>query len=137
MNRTPLLLVNTASVEGRGMRIALDYDGTVTEDEDSWELFVRLFQNAGHEIRIVTFRSYEDLTQDLEDFATRNNLAVMFTAREAKQAFCKQLGWEPDVWIDDTPSLIVNPSEWTTKQLTDWKASVGLSKSVKEAIQGE
>lgn len=117
------------------MRIALDYDGTVTEDPDLWSEFVLRALIGNHDVRIVTFRAFTDASPDLTYFAERHNISIVYTGREAKKPFCRQIGWEPDVWIDDTPDLIVTGSDWSIEEYETWQAS--LQKSIKEAVQGE
>lgn len=108
------------------MRIALDYDGTVTEERKGWSLFVQLFRNIlGHEIKIVTFRAYDEVTTDLLDFAKANNLEIICTGRIAKHQFCIDIGWDPDVWIDDSPALIDHQDkEWTKEQVDAWRKTL-------------
>lgn len=112
------------------MKIALDYDGTVTESFDLWASFVSLFREGGHDVRIVTFRGPEDSTNDLVDFAEYCDIPIIFTSRVAKKIHCQNIGWEPTIWIDDTPSLITNPSEWTDEELVAWRSEVGIVESV-------
>lgn len=108
------------------MKIALDYDGTVTEDVQLWTWFVSAVKHRGHDIRVVTFRSGDELTQDLFDFAEVCGIEIIFTGRVLKQKFCKeQMNWEPDVWIDDSPALIGHDDGvWEKEKLDAWKESL-------------
>lgn len=95
------------------MRIALDWDDTWTRDNVFWAAFVHSAIRKGHEVRIVTFRrpsGIPEIEQELKAF-TLDNLPVIATNHVSKRAACRALGWEPQVWIDDMPELIVNPPE--------------------------
>lgn len=106
------------------MHIALDYDGTVTEDPDGWANFIGLMRQRGHRITIVTFRKPEEETADLRWFAGTNLTPIVFTARHPKKEWCDARGIKIDVWIDDEPSLIINKSDWSDQQYEEWKKSI-------------
>lgn len=117
------------------MKIALDYDGTVTEDPECWHKFVELFQKDGHDIRIVTFRKYDEITSDLRWFADTANIPIVCTERTLKQAFCRSIGWEPDIWIDDSPALIGHDDGvWSEEKLSKWREQT-LSNRVFEKLE--
>lgn len=91
------------------MKVAIDFDDTITLDEAMWTRIILIMLNKGHEVRVVTFRDLdygnEDLWEFLEGFAGR--VPVVFTAGNPKAPFClEHEGWEPDVWIDDNPHWI-------------------------------
>lgn len=90
------------------MRIALDWDDTVTRDPVMWLQFIRLALERHHDIRIVTMR-YERELDDIREFLKRHDvfINIIATGREQKRPFCEELGWIPSVWIDDTPEYIV------------------------------
>lgn len=94
------------------MKIALDYDRTFTADPAFWERFVKMAKEAGHDVRIVTYR-YEDASRyEGTDFATNNDdiivdafmldIPIVFTNHQAKQEH-----WKADIWIDDNPKTIL------------------------------
>lgn len=87
------------------MRIALDYDDTITRDVEAWMYFIDLFKARGHEITIVTMRSEEEALSIHHEILKR--CKVIATARHAKLKFCNELGRFFDVWIDDNPYFIV------------------------------
>lgn len=88
------------------MIIALDYDGTYTEDPDLWISFIDLIKMRRHSVTFVTFRddngNYKN--DDIRRDAKRNNIDIVYTAGKQKSDCFKA-----DVWIDDMPILI--PSE--------------------------
>jgi hypothetical protein len=107
------------------MKIALDYDGTVTEDSELWASFVINAVRKGHEVRVVTFRKHEDLTRDMQWFAeAAGDIPLVFTGRVPKKDYCASIGWEPDIWIDDNPELILHPTEWSEEDYKEWQDSL-------------
>lgn len=84
------------------MRIALDYDDTITRDETLWRAFIDLAKTRGHSVAIVTSRSPDYENSDLELFARAMNLGIVYASHKPKR-----LAYEADVWIDDMPETIV------------------------------
>ena len=97
------------------MKIALDYDGTFTEDPKLWLKFIDMCQLRDHEIFVVTFRG-DDTPIDHE-----LPIKVYYTAARPKRQWMENLGVKVDVWIDDYPELIVQESDWTTEDRERWK----------------
>ena len=87
------------------MRIALDYDGTFTEDPDMWEDFIQACEIRGHSVSIVTMR-YDHEDEHLLDF----KIPIIYTGRRAKKVFCNLNKIFFDVWIDDSPEWLFNDS---------------------------
>jgi hypothetical protein len=87
------------------LTIALDYDGTYTADPDLWLAFILNAQSRGHEVILVTMRTFEEL----ENIDPRLD-GVIFrrvpTARAAKMKFCESFDIRPDIWIDDQPHFL-------------------------------
>lgn len=102
------------------MRIALDFDGTYTEDPEFWNGFIIAAQRKDHTVQIVTFRE-KDTPLPNEDWFRDIGVLVFYTAREAKKRYMDRMGLAIDIWIDDNPDLICNPSEWTDDQYRLWK----------------
>lgn len=96
------------------MKIALDYDGTYTEDPVLWNKFIDLLQLRDHEVMIVTFRG-DDTPIDHEV-----PIPVYYTAARPKREFMNDIGITIDVWIDDYPELIVHESSWTPLDRELW-----------------
>lgn len=88
------------------MKIALDFDDTYTLAPKFWNGFIEDALDAGHEVRIVTFRK-STMTDPALDWLAQQ-IPVIFTEYQQKRAFCKHIGWEPDIWIDDSPEFIVD-----------------------------
>ena len=88
------------------MRIALDFDDTVTLDPLFWTEFVRLARLHGHSVTIVTIRHQGWDNSDILGFATDLGVAVVCTDGEQKST-----RHTADVWIDDSPVMIPNYSQ--------------------------
>lgn len=86
------------------MKIALDWDGTVTRDINFWYKFVQMCKESGHDVRIVTMRYEREIDEEMRAF----EIPIICTAREQKRTFLRELGWLADIWIDDTPEFIVD-----------------------------
>lgn len=84
--------------------IALDYDHTFTVDPEGWRQFVRLFQERGHTISIVTAR-HDNFAEKIED--APDGCKVYYTRRLAKRLWLAMRGIEIDIWIDDDPLHII------------------------------
>lgn len=88
------------------MNIGLDYDDTITADEQLWELFVHAARGRGHDVRIVTFRFANPSTyvnDDVYRVAERFGIPVIFCNGVQKDEVTTSLGFPVDVWIDDFP----------------------------------
>lgn len=109
------------------MNIGLDFDGTFTEDPESWHVFIDLFKNKGHSIFLITMRHPEEANRAMKDLSKK--IPVVFTGRKAKQAFVgdnfkahfwkeETKKWETEdrngmainVWIDDNPLWVLTDS---------------------------
>lgn len=83
------------------MKIALDYDGTITKDVGFWDAFISLAGSHGHEVVIVTKR----FDSDEERIELFPNIKKIYTSHEAKIFHVKNEGI--DIWIDNNPFDIV------------------------------
>lgn len=83
------------------LSIALDFDGTVTADQAMWAAIVQIIKNYGHTVTIVTMRSNNGKTQDIELFAADCGISVVYCAHQPKRKV-----FQADIWIDDMPELI-------------------------------
>lgn len=102
------------------MKIALDYDGTYTASPDFWDHVIGIAIDCGHDIRIVTARSP---TLDVIDEPHLEDLKILYCDGVAKRFACMHFhDFEPDVWIDDSPTNIDNNSVATKEWLMEWRA---------------
>jgi len=94
------------------MIIALDIDETYTEDTTLWDHFIRVAQNKGHEVIVVTMRHESELDDEYADRLKEQGLKIYCSARSQKREYMMSL--EPkifvDVWIDDCPEAICDGS---------------------------
>lgn len=88
------------------LKIALDYDDCYTEAPGIWAEMVRLFQSAGHEVKMVTWRT-PDNKADIEDAADFLGVDVIYCSGKAKMK-C----YAADIWIDDSPYAVVCHAKW-------------------------
>jgi hypothetical protein len=92
------------------MIIALDYDGTFTEDPALWERFIFTAEMRDHRIVAVTMRyQSEGIDPKFLSFIGEEN--VFFTGRMAKKPFMANLGIHPSIWIDDHPQSVFMDAE--------------------------
>ncbi len=80
------------------MQIALDYDGTYTEDPEFWEEVKSLADFFGHSIFFVTKRGPNNKGE-----IPVGDWQVHYCDRKAKVEYCKLKDIEVNVWIDDDP----------------------------------
>lgn len=119
------------------MNIALDFDGTYTEDTTLWNRFIKEAQRRNHRVFLVTFRApeHESLNQDMFDYLKSMKVPLIFTNRVPKRAFTESMGLSIDIWIDDNPDLIIQASEWSKEDYDKW--AQGEAKRAKEAMAAQ
>jgi len=75
------------------MKIAIDFDRTITTDPELWMSFANAARQRGHEVTIVTSRS-----PDLPCFAGECGFPIIYCSFTAKRKH-----YQADIWIDDDP----------------------------------
>jgi len=106
------------------MKIALDYDGTYNRDKAFWTQFIENAHDREHEIFIVTYRHPElDHHEDFDLLKAWMKVETIFTDGNPKRAFCEELGHKFDIWIDDRPESVSEPSAWgpDDPRLAEWR----------------
>ncbi len=99
------------------MRIALDFDETFDKDPHLWSEFVTNCKMRGHIVMFVTMR-YPTEVDDIEGYANRLDIPVIYTSRKQKRGYCSLVhNFFPDVWIDDSPEFIVDKTVYKEKDL--------------------
>jgi len=78
------------------MRIALDFDNTITRDPDLWSAFVGLALSRGHEVKIVTSR-HPGLPVPIINCP----IEIIYCSFTAKRKH-----YDADVYIDDDPKHV-------------------------------
>ncbi len=105
------------------MLIAIDYDGTYTEDPVMWLSMILMMKRCGHKVICVTMRTPEEcesIDPNLEAVVE----AIIATGREAKAKFAAEAGFKPDIWIDDNPMWLYTNAAPAKKESV--LATVGL-----------
>lgn len=82
------------------MIIALDWDGTYTEDRELWNAFIHLAESRGHTIIIDTLRHEHEVCDDPP-------VKVYYTGHQGKAEYLAKKGIKPNIWIDDNPVRIL------------------------------
>lgn len=93
---------------------AVDYDGTFTSAPNEFIDFIRALQLAGHSVFIVTMRYPTEVNGELGsiDHRLRDMLVpVVCTSRTAKKDYCRKLGINIHVWMDDHPEAVFLDAE--------------------------
>jgi len=88
------------------MIIAIDYDGTFTEDPNLWKLFIENARSHGHTVYCVTIREEKFGGQVVKDAIGSLVNGIYFTNGEMKEKYMFQQGICVNVWIDDCPGMI-------------------------------
>lgn len=88
-------------------KIAMDFDDTFTLAPDVWSRVIdTLILDGNFDVCFVTFRFQNGPNEDINFWAERLDIPVIYTEGRQKAEVCAKLGWIPDVWIDDMPILI-------------------------------
>jgi hypothetical protein len=88
------------------MRIAIDFDETLTADAALWRGFVDLCRAGGHNVICVTARRGTDENREtLGEWMESHGLTipVFFTSLGSKVDYMTKAGLKVDIWIDDDP----------------------------------
>lgn len=89
------------------MLISLDYDDTYTEDPDLWLTFVKHAQARNHTVILCTMR-YPEEGHDIDPRLLAIIDQVVYTRRQQKKQYLRNIGLSPHVWIDDSPHFITD-----------------------------
>lgn len=102
------------------LKIAMDYDETFNADKQMWATIIKFMIANGCDVRFVTFRhehpatfSNEDILQDSDKL----NIPIIFCEGVQKRAVTERKGFNPDIWIDDSPEFIPNEVELSNQLL--------------------
>lgn len=82
--------------------IALDYDATASTNIQFWQNFVVLAQANGYDVYIVTAR-HPNRIEEPKRYFEHLVKGVIPTSHKAKKAYCRSIGLEIDIFIDDSP----------------------------------
>lgn len=91
--------------------IALDYDGTFTEDPELWRGFVKLAKERGHEVLFVTSR--DQVAMDAVETAARSmGIESLACNGLPKIGVADENGIIVNIWIDDMPGMLFKNVEY-------------------------
>lgn len=105
------------------LTIALDFDDTITSNQEMWEETILLWQERKDvRVVIVTFRNQDlDFTDTLQYFAALAD-EVYFTDGVAKEWYMKYRTNETvNIWVDDRPTSLVSNSTIPLDKLDEWR----------------
>lgn len=105
------------------MKIALDYDMTYSADPDVFDDLIDVFQAAGHEVFLLTYRDKDhDWTPLMTHLEKDMGVPVYCTGGIAKRWYSEHFGpGHIDIWIDDKPEAILQNSGLNPMQLKEWR----------------
>ena len=86
--------------------VAIDFDDVISDQPSRWLQIMQLMEQLNFLVIVVTYRSPTCWPEDL-DFLREKGYKVIMTGQKAKRPFVKALGYEPHIWIDDTPESIL------------------------------
>lgn len=93
------------------MIISIDYDDTFTADPDCWTEVIEVLKKYQHEVICVSARRNKlDNRQELS--AALPKIPILLSYDEPKRSFALKAGYDVDVWIDDSPSAIIDSHEY-------------------------
>lgn len=88
------------------MNIALDYDGTYTNDPELWDKLIEQARARGHKVYCVTMRYPTESNEVYASLAGKVD-DIILTCRMAKLNYLAVKGITIDVWIDDRPDFVL------------------------------
>lgn len=91
------------------MNLSLDYDQTYTKDPLLWNWFAQEAMNRGHQVYCISARSVNDMDEPKMTIGRVIGVENCFgTNLLPKKSFMLNMHKiKIDVWIDDTPEMIV------------------------------
>lgn len=97
---------------------AFDYDNTISRDADVFIAMMRMLQDRGHEVFVVTARRPDIHPEDFTEI--EKYFKVYKTRHIAKRVYMREIeGIEVDVWVDDMPEAIIGNWEGAPRTFRD------------------
>lgn len=87
--------------------IGVDFDETISDNEQGWLNVLLLLEAIGYHVVIVTWRKPDEWPEDLQ-FLVDKGFKIYYTSRQAKKRFMEQQGIKVSIWIDDYPFAILH-----------------------------
>jgi hypothetical protein len=94
------------------MIISLDFDDTFTADRETWTKVASVLVNAGHEVICISGRIDEESNQtELRQSLPESVERIYLCGPVSKKHYAETHSILVDVWIDDSPSRIVQAKD--------------------------
>ena len=89
--------------------IALDYHNTYSADPKFWDTFIYMCWMRKFEVYCITHHTGEKQNEKLMDSIGKilDSDHIIFTMGKAKEDYCKSIGLDIDIWIDNNPIHII------------------------------
>ena len=89
--------------------IALDYHNTYSADPKFWDTFIYMCWMRKFEVYCITHHTGEKQNEKLMDSIGKilESDHIIFTMGKAKEDYCKSIGLDIDIWIDNNPIHII------------------------------
>ena len=90
--------------------IGIDFDETISDNPAAWLVVMKVLEQAGYRVVVVTWRKPDSWPEDLQFLVDKGN-KIYYTSLHAKQKHMENLGIKVSIWIDDNPFAILNDAE--------------------------
>ena len=91
------------------MNFSLDFDGTYTADPQLWTAFIHTAHKIGHTVYCISYRRDHEMQKVYDTVGKLIGIAACIsTNRTPKKTYTKSIGLNIDVWIDDTPEMLID-----------------------------
>jgi len=93
----------------KGLVIALDYHNTYSADPKFWDTFIYMCWMRKIDVYCVTHHTGKKQNDKLLDSIGKilDKDHIIFTMGKAKEDYCKSIGLDIDIWIDNNPIHII------------------------------
>jgi len=82
--------------------IAIDWDNTISADQDYFLQLIKKFQQAGYTPFVCTLRAPDrENIQEIRKVLEETNIAIYLTDGKPKRKYMRKLGVKVHLWIDD------------------------------------
>ncbi|RTZ66876.1 MAG: hypothetical protein DSZ29_02145 [Aquificaceae bacterium] len=82
--------------------IAIDWDNTISADQDFFKNLIKQFQSAGYKPFVCTLRAPDrENIEEIRSILEKTNIAIYLTDGNPKREYMKELGVNVHLWIDD------------------------------------
>lgn len=80
-----------------------------------WKQWISLVSSMGHEVYCITYRPKRHMQKVYDTIGQVIGIdKCVNTSGIAKKQFVESIGLQIDVWIDDTPEMLITPSQLRT-----------------------